>query len=96
MDISVLAVPAGLIGGYGVSDLTGRRELGGAVLLAAGAVAARSWWSRGPLVTGGLTAAYIGAFGAAHPLAKKIGAWPAVFAVTAAATATTAAVTAAT
>lgn len=95
IDISVPAVAAGLIGGYGVSDLTGRRELGGAVLLAAGAVAARSWWRRGPLVTGVLTATYVGAFGAAHPLAKKLGAWPSVLAVTAGATAVTAGVTAA-
>jgi len=31
-----------------------------------------------------LTAVYLGAFGAAHPLAKKLGAWPAVYTVTAA------------
>jgi hypothetical protein len=30
----------------------------------------------------GLTGMYITAFGASHPLAKKIGAWPAVFTVT--------------
>ena len=30
-----------------------------------------------------LTALYLGAFGAAHPLAKKLGAWPAVYTVTA-------------
>ena len=30
-----------------------------------------------------LTAVYMGAFGAAHPLAKKLGAWPAVYTVTA-------------
>ena len=40
-------------------------------------------WNRGPLVTAGLSALYIGAFGASHPLAKKIGAWPSVLTVTA-------------
>ena len=34
-------------------------------------------------VTAGLSALYIGAFGASHPLAKKIGAWPSVLTVTA-------------
>jgi len=28
-----------------------------------------------------LTATYLGGFGASHPLAKKIGAWPAVLSV---------------
>ena len=35
------------------------------------------------LATAGLLGAYIGAFGASHPAAKKIGAWPAVLSVTA-------------
>ncbi|WP_298443482.1 hypothetical protein [Gordonia sp. (in: high G+C Gram-positive bacteria)] len=94
IDPSVPAVAAGLIGGYAVARYSGRRELGGVVLAAAGAVAGRSWLQRGPAVTAGLTATYLGAFGASHPLAKKIGAWPSVFAVTAAATGITAAVTA--
>ncbi|RST02412.1 hypothetical protein EF905_34745, partial [Streptomyces sp. WAC05374] len=29
----------------------------------------------------GLTAAYVAAFAGSHPLAKKVGAWPAVFSV---------------
>lgn len=29
-----------------------------------------------------LAGLYVGAFGGSHPLAKRIGAWPAVFAVT--------------
>ncbi len=41
-------------------------------------------------------AACLSAFGASHPLAKKIGAWPSVAAVTVAASALTAAVTSAT
>ena len=58
--------------------------IGGAFLGAAGLYAGRSWLANGgPLVTAGLSALYIGAFGASHPLAKKIGAWPSVLTVTA-------------
>ncbi|GAA3950194.1 hypothetical protein [Gordonia caeni] len=93
IDPSVPAVAAGLIGGYAVARYTGRRELGGVALAAAGVVAGRSWLQRGPAVTAGLSAAYLGAFGVSHPLAKKLGAWPSVLTVTAAATGLTAAVT---
>lgn len=93
IDPSVPAVTAGLIGGYAVARYTGIRPLGGVVLGAAGVVAGRSWLQHGPAVTAGLTAAYLGAFGASHPLAKKIGAWPSVLAVTAATAGLTAAVT---
>jgi hypothetical protein len=34
-------------------------------------------------VTGALVATYLGAFGLSHPLAKKIGSWPAVLTVSA-------------
>ncbi len=95
IDSSVPFVAAGLIGGYATARYTGRRELGGVVLAAAGVAAGMSWRSRGAAVTGGLTAAYLGAFGASHPLAKKLGAWPSVLAVTAAASATTVGVLAA-
>lgn len=94
IDPSVPAVAAGLIGGYAVARYSGRRPLGGAVLAAAGAVSVASWRRRGPVVTAGLLGTYLGAFGVSHPLAKKIGAWPSVFAVTATTTAVTAAVTA--
>ncbi|WP_448222118.1 hypothetical protein [Gordonia iterans] len=96
IDPSVPVVAAGLVGGYAVARYTGVRPLGGAVLAVAGAAAGRSWLRRGPVVTAGLTAAYLGAFGASHPLAKKIGAWPSVAAVTLAASGLTAAVTSAT
>lgn len=91
IDSSVPVVAAGLVGGYAAARYTGRRELGGVVLAAAGVAAGRSWLTRGPAVTAGLTAVYLGAFGASHPLAKKIGAWPAVATVTAGAAAGTAA-----
>lgn len=75
----------GLLGGYLTARETGIRPLGGVVLAAAGVYAGRTWLAKGgPAVAGGLAALYLGGFGASHPLAKKIGAWPAVFAVTAA------------
>ncbi|SIS00770.1 hypothetical protein [Williamsia sterculiae] len=76
---------AGLVGGYATARYTGRRELGGVVLAAAGAWCASRWYpASGPVVAGALLAEYVLAFGASHPLAKKIGAWPAVFTVAAA------------
>jgi len=75
-------VAGSLIGGYLVARETRRRELGGAVLAAGGVVAGRQWAKRvGPARTAALVAVYLGGFGASHPLAKKIGAWPSVFAV---------------
>lgn len=84
--VSSAAVSAfGLVGGYLVARETGIRPLGGVVLAAAGIYAGRTWKdTSGPAVTAVLGGTYIGAFGASHPLAKKIGAWPAVLTVTAA------------
>lgn len=76
-------VAGSLIGGYLVARETGVRPLGGAVLAAGGAVAVSQWRRQGPVVTGVLLATYLGGFGASHPLAKKIGAWPSVFSVAA-------------
>jgi hypothetical protein len=71
---------SGLIGGYGVARWTRKRQLGGAVLAVAGAAAAQQWRREaGGGVAGALTAAYVAAFAGSHPLAKKVGAWPAVF-----------------
>ena len=95
IDYSVPVVAAGLVGGYAAARVTGVRPLGGVVLAAAGLAAGRSWLSRGPVVTGALTAVYLGAFGGSHPLAKKLGSWPSVAAVTVGAAATTAGVLAA-
>lgn len=84
--VSSAAVSAfGLVGGFLVARETGIRPLGGVVLGAAGLWAGRTWLeTSGPAAAGALGATYIGAFGASHPLAKKIGAWPSVFSVTAA------------
>ncbi|MFJ8040338.1 hypothetical protein ACIRBX_07495 [Kitasatospora sp. NPDC096147] len=80
---STAIAAAGLIGGYGAARWSGRRELGGAVLAVAGAAAAVGWKRQaGAGVAAGLTGLYVAAFGGSHPLAKRIGAWPAVFAVT--------------
>jgi len=76
-------VAGSLIGGYLVARETGVRPLGGAVLAAGGAVAVSQWRRQGPVVTGVLLATYLGGFGASHPLAKKIGAWPSVVSVAA-------------
>ena len=73
-------VAGSLIGGYLVARETKKRPLGGAVLAAGGVLAGRQWAAEvGPLKTLLLVLVYLGGFGASHPLAKKIGAWPAVF-----------------
>lgn len=85
MRIPTAAVTAGsLIGGWQLARVTGVRPLGGAVLAAGGVLAGREWARRtSPAVTGALVATYLGAFGLSHPLAKRIGPWPSVLAVSA-------------
>src|SRR4051794_17152892 len=79
-----LLAALGLVGGFAAARYTGRRELGGAVFAVAGAAAAREW-----AVAGGagaavaLTSLYAAAMGGSHPLAKRIGPWASVMAVTA-------------
>ena len=74
----------GLVGGYLTARETGIRPLGGVVLGLAGVYAGRTWLARsGPAVTAALSAVYVLGFGASHPLAKKIGAWPSVLTVAA-------------
>jgi hypothetical protein len=76
-------VATGLVGGFAIARYSGRRELGGIFYAACGAWSARQWArTGGPGLTAGLGLTYVVAFGASHPLAKKIGAWPAVAAVT--------------
>lgn len=72
----------GLLGGYQTARATGNRPLGGVILAAAGAAAFMGWKKNAGAGTATtLTATYVLAFGASHPLAKKMGAWPAVFTV---------------
>lgn len=76
---------AGLLGGYQTARATKNRQLGGAVLAAAGTAAFLGWKkSAGAGTAAALATTYVLAFGASHPLAKKLGAWPAVYTVTAA------------
>ena len=79
---TAVVAASGLIGGYGVARWTKKRPLGGAVLAAAGVVAAQQWRRQaGGRAAGALTAGYVAAFAGSHPLAKKVGAWPAVVGV---------------
>lgn len=72
-------VATGLVGGYVAARETGIRPLGGVLLAVAGGYAARTWVTRsGAATAAGLGAIYVLSFGASHPLAKKVGAWPAV------------------
>lgn len=74
---------AGLLGGYQTARATKNRQLGGAVLAAAGAAAFLGWKKNAGTGTAvALTTTYVVAFGGSHPLAKKLGSWPAVYAVT--------------
>lgn len=79
---TAVVAASGLVGGYGVARWTKERQLGGVVLAAAGAAAAQQWRRQaGGKAAGALTAAYVAAFAGSHPLAKKVGAWPAVIGV---------------
>lgn len=77
-------VALGLIGGFLIARESGIRPLGGVLLAGCGALAGRTWLAKtGPAGTAALSALYLGGFGGSHPLAKKIGPWPSVAAVTA-------------
>jgi hypothetical protein len=77
-------VATGLVGGFAIARYSGRRELGGLFYAACGAWSAREWARTGSAgLTAGLGLTYVAAFGISHPLAKRIGAWPSVGAVTA-------------
>lgn len=90
---SVVAA-SGLVGGYAIARWTKKRPLGGVVLAGAGALAAREWQQvAGGKAAAALTGAYVAAFAGSHPLAKKVGAWPAVFGVAGAMAGTSWAVT---
>ncbi|MCZ1009087.1 hypothetical protein [Streptomyces lydicus] len=79
---TAVVAATGLVGGYATARWTKKRPLGGVALAAAGAVAARGWQHKaGNVTAAALSGAYVAAFAGSHPLAKKIGAWPSVFAV---------------
>jgi hypothetical protein len=82
-------VATGLVGGFAAARYSGRREIGGAVFAAAGALCARSWLrTLGPGMTAVLLGVYAAAMGGSHPLASKVGPWQSVLAVTAVASGT--------
>lgn len=88
--MAVMATPtapiagASLVGGYMTARFTGVRPLGGLVLAGAGGYLTKRWHDdAGDVRAATLLATYLGGFGVSHPLAKKIGAWPAVFSVAA-------------
>ena len=85
--IPTAPVAAGsLVAGYLVARESGVRPLGGGVLAAAGGWCAREWTRRrGARRAGALLGVYTAAFAGSHPLAKRIGAWPAVLSSAAAA-----------
>jgi hypothetical protein len=86
MALPTAPIAAGsLVAGYLTARETGVRPLGGLVLAAGGAVCGREWRRRtDTATTAALLAVYLGGFGASHPLAKRIGAWPSVLSVAAA------------
>jgi hypothetical protein len=68
-----------LVAGYYVARETGVRPLGGAVSAAACAWCARTWARRASTpIAVALVMVYAAGLGGSHPLAKRIGAWPAV------------------
>jgi apolipoprotein N-acyltransferase len=79
-----LLAPAGLVGGFAAARYSGKRALGGAVFAAAGAWCLREWArSSGPAAAGGLAVLYAASMGGSHPLARKLGPWASVLAVSA-------------
>jgi hypothetical protein len=65
--------------GFGVAQVTGNRPVGGVVLVVGAAVCGYQWWQMaGPLPTFACEFVFFAAFIASHPLAKQMGAWPAV------------------
>ncbi|MRH87667.1 hypothetical protein GFY24_09420 [Nocardia sp. SYP-A9097] len=80
-----LLAAGSLVGGFALAQATKKRQLGG-VVFAAGTAAAIPQWRKTIGIGGAaaLTGLSIGAMGASHPLAKKIGAWPSVAVVSSA------------
>lgn len=79
---TVPIVALGLLGGWGVVDLTGSRAAGGTVLFALGCCAGLVWLCRdGWKTTLALALVYLGCFVLAHLLGLVTGSWPAVIIV---------------
>jgi hypothetical protein len=79
-ELPTAPVAAGsLVAGYLVARESGVRPLGGLVLATAGTWCARRWRRRvGTGSAATLLGVYVAGFAGSHPLAKRVGAWPAV------------------
>jgi len=69
-----------VVTGYLVARETGVRPLGGVVVAGAGAWCARRWRRAGTARAAALLGVYAAGVVLSHPLARRIGAWPAVLA----------------
>ncbi|MFG2140486.1 hypothetical protein [Streptomyces sp. NPDC048650] len=79
---TAVVAASGIVGGYAVARWTKKRPLGGVALAGAGVVAGMEWRRKaGGTTAAALSGLYVAAFAGSHPLAKKVGAWPAVVAV---------------
>lgn len=79
---TVPIVALGLLGGWGMVELTGSRAAGGTIMFVLGCCAGLVWLARdGWRVTVVLALVYLLCFVLAHVLALAIGAWPAVIVV---------------
>lgn len=85
MTLTTAPVSAGsMLGSYVIASRVGSRTGAVAAMVAPLAWCARSWKrDHGTPAAVALTGVYLTGFGASHPLARKIGAWPAVIAATA-------------
>lgn len=80
---SSVLTSAGLIGGFAVAQASKHRHWGGMVAAGAGLGAVETCRRRAGVIPAlALGTTYAGALYSSHPLAKKLGAWPSVFAVT--------------
>lgn len=83
-----VAVAAGLAGGFILGRRTKRRAVAGAVFGGVGLLVGTQWFqNRGPVTAAILGSVYVAAMGLSHPLAKRVGAIPAVLLASAAASA---------
>lgn len=84
MPLTPVLTSTGLIGGFAVAQRTGHRHWGGIVAATAGLTAMEICRRRRGLGRAvSLGSVYAAALAGSHPLAKKMGAWPAVLSMTA-------------
>ncbi|WP_432522596.1 hypothetical protein [Kineococcus sp. SYSU DK006] len=82
---SPVLISSAVLGGYVVGRRTGDRALAGVALLAGLGAALPRWTRSSPLLAAALGAGTVGLVGLSHPLAHRVGPWPAVLGTTAAA-----------